>query len=154
MSARHTDRGETIGDRCQQAGTLPDIDPGLTGGDYLPVMLGDGRGSHDKIGLHRHVGSMTDPGIGACSVQRRQHRARLEIGPGDLVTALDIADPESAVVPMDMPLSNLLEVFTSHHVAVLTVVESQGSRHIVGLVEQRDLLRTLRLMDRESTAKE
>jgi CBS-domain-containing membrane protein len=72
----------------------------------------------------------------------------------DLVTALDIADPESAVVPMDMPLSNLLEVFTSHHVAVLTVVESQDSRHIVGLVEQRDLLRTLRLMDRESTAKE
>ena len=71
----------------------------------------------------------------------------------DLVTALDIADPESAVVPMDLPLSDLLNVFTSHHVGVLTVVESQGSRHIVGLVEQRDLLRTLRLMKRENTTK-
>ena len=72
----------------------------------------------------------------------------------DLVTALDIADPESAVVPMDMPLSDLLNVFTSHHVGVLTVVESHGSRHIVGLVEQRDLLRTLRLMDRENATNE
>jgi CBS domain-containing protein len=71
----------------------------------------------------------------------------------DLVTALDVADPESAVVPMDMPLSDLLDVFTGHHVGVLPVVERQGSRHIVGLVEQRDLLRTLRLMDRENTTK-
>ena len=61
----------------------------------------------------------------------------------DLVTALDIAEFESTTVPMDLPLPQLLEVFTSHHVGVLPVVESAGSRHIVGLVEQRDLLRML-----------
>jgi len=62
-----------------------------------------------------------------------------------LVTAVDLADPQSAVVPMEISLPELLNVFTSHNVAVLPVVEQEGSKHIVGIVEQRDLLRALHL---------
>ncbi len=61
----------------------------------------------------------------------------------ELVTAIDLADPNSAVVEMEMPLTDLLEVFTNHNVAVLPVVEHRESKRIVGIVEQRDLLRAV-----------
>lgn len=61
----------------------------------------------------------------------------------DLVTAVDLADPDSPVVSMDMPLEELLEVFTSHNVGVLPVGQRDQASRIVGLVEQRDLLRAL-----------
>ena len=60
-----------------------------------------------------------------------------------LVTAVDLADPDSGVVPLDMKLADLLELFTSKNVAVLPVVERRESNRIVGIVEQRDLLRAL-----------
>ena len=60
-----------------------------------------------------------------------------------LVTAVDLADPDSAVVPMDMKLGDLLKLFTSKNVAVLPVAERRESNRIVGIVEQRDLLRAL-----------
>ncbi|UCE58983.1 MAG: CBS domain-containing protein [Phycisphaerales bacterium] len=63
----------------------------------------------------------------------------------ELVTAVDLADPYSAVVSMDLPLPELLDVFTKQNVAVLPVVEQTGSKRIIGLVEQRDLLRALHL---------
>jgi CBS domain-containing protein len=53
---------------------------------------------------------------------------------------LDFANAESEVVPMDMPLTDLLDAFQRENVAVLPVVDAKGSRRIVGLVEQRDLL--------------
>ena len=49
------------------------------------------------------------------------------------------------MVPMEMPLAELLEVFTEQNVGVLPVAEKAGSDHIVGIVDQRDLLRTLHL---------
>jgi CBS domain-containing protein len=61
----------------------------------------------------------------------------------ELVTAIDLADPNSVVVPMDMGLAELLEVFTHQNVAVLPVVEKSDSKRIVGIVEQRDLLRAV-----------
>ena len=61
----------------------------------------------------------------------------------ELVTAIDLADPNSAVVETDMPLTNLLDVFTRQNVAVLPVVEQRGGKRIVGIVEQRDLLRAV-----------
>ncbi|MFQ5590621.1 MAG: CBS domain-containing protein [Phycisphaerae bacterium] len=61
-----------------------------------------------------------------------------------LVAAIDLADPNSAMVEMDMPLTNLLEVFHSQNVAVLPVVDQRGSKRIVGIVDQRDLLRAVR----------
>ena len=63
----------------------------------------------------------------------------------ELVTAVDLADPDSAIVPMDMPLNALLDEFTSHNVAVLPVTDRPDSRQVVGMVEQRDLLRTLHI---------
>ena len=62
-----------------------------------------------------------------------------------LVTAVDLVDSAPIVVPMDMPLDELLKVFTDRNVGVLPVVESADDRHIVGVVEQRDLLRALHL---------
>lgn len=61
----------------------------------------------------------------------------------DLITALDLADPDSAVVQIDMPLSKLLEAFTRENVGVLAAVDNTDGRRVVGLVEQRDLLRLL-----------
>lgn len=60
-----------------------------------------------------------------------------------LVTAIDLADPDSTVVPADMRLSELLNVFTTENVGVLPVVERAQDRHVVGIVEQRDLFRAL-----------
>jgi CBS-domain-containing membrane protein len=54
-----------------------------------------------------------------------------------------MADEASPVVPMDMPLRQLLDVFRDQNVGVLPVADQAGSRRIVGVVEQRDLLRTL-----------
>jgi CBS-domain-containing membrane protein len=61
----------------------------------------------------------------------------------ELVTAVDLADPVSLVVPMDMPLQELLEAFHTQNVAVLPVGDQSHSNRVVGLVEQRDLLRAL-----------
>ena len=61
----------------------------------------------------------------------------------DLITAVDLADPDSSVVPIDMPLTDLLEAFTRENVGVLAAVDHTDGRRVVGLVEQRDLLRLL-----------
>ncbi len=62
-----------------------------------------------------------------------------------LVTAVDLADADSVTVAADLPLTELLGLFNQHGVAVLPVVEQSERRRIVGLVEQRDLLRALHL---------
>lgn len=61
----------------------------------------------------------------------------------NLVTALDLANPTSPSVTLDVPLETLLEVFREADVGSLAVVESEGTRRVVGVVEQRDLLRAL-----------
>lgn len=61
----------------------------------------------------------------------------------DLVTAIDLAAADSTVVPLSMSLEELVDVFRHHNVAVLPVVESLESKRVVGLVEQRDLLRAV-----------
>ncbi|MCH7812603.1 MAG: CBS domain-containing protein [Planctomycetes bacterium] len=63
----------------------------------------------------------------------------------ELVTAADLADTDTPLVPMDMPLPELLEVFTRQNVGVLPVGDTAADRHVVGVVEQRDLLRALHL---------
>ncbi len=62
-----------------------------------------------------------------------------------LVTAVDLADPDSRPVPADMPLPDLLDQFTQQNVSALPVVEQGDTKRIVGLVEQRDLLKALHL---------
>ena len=64
----------------------------------------------------------------------------------DLVTAIDLADQASPLVPMDLPLRELLDVFRDQNVGVLAVAEGgepPGADRVAGLVEQRDLLRVL-----------
>lgn len=67
----------------------------------------------------------------------------------ELVTALDLANPDFTVVTPDTPLRDLLEAFADENVGVLPVVESADHRRFRGLVEQRDLLRALHLQERE-----
>lgn len=62
----------------------------------------------------------------------------------DLVTAVDMADPNARVVHMDMPLPELLDAFREEDtLGALPVVAKAGARRLLGVVEQRDLLRAL-----------
>ena len=69
---------------------------------------------------------------------------------GGLVTALDLANPDSPTVGGDASLDELLELFRSRDLGCVPVVEAAGSRKVVGLVEQRDLLRALHLSREEA----
>ena len=62
----------------------------------------------------------------------------------DLLTAVDMADPNVRAVPMEMPIRELLDAFQEEGtVGALPVVAKAGSRRLLGVVEQRDLLRAL-----------
>lgn len=66
----------------------------------------------------------------------------------DLVTAVDLTDSDSRTVPPDMSLQDLLDVFSHENVGVLPVAEDADRKRVVGVVEQRDLLRALHLPPR------
>ncbi|MCH7526734.1 MAG: CBS domain-containing protein [Planctomycetes bacterium] len=61
----------------------------------------------------------------------------------DLVTAVDLAAADTPTVSAEATLEELLEVFEESGAASLAVTESGISRRVIGLVEQRDLLRAL-----------
>jgi CBS domain-containing protein len=61
----------------------------------------------------------------------------------DLVTAVDLAAPDD-MVPADMPLEELMAEFDRRDVGALVVVQSRADRRVLGMVEQRDLLRAVR----------
>ncbi len=61
----------------------------------------------------------------------------------ELVTAADLSDAASPTVRADLPLQELLEVFHKTDFGSLAVVEAADTGRVVGLVEQRDLLRAL-----------
>ena len=61
----------------------------------------------------------------------------------DLVTAVDLASPNPRRVPVDMPLTEALTIFREADVGSIPVVDRADSRRVVGIVEQRDLLRAL-----------
>ncbi len=60
-----------------------------------------------------------------------------------LVTAIDLADPSRAVVPIDIPLNDLMEIFSTENAEVLAVIESDERKRVVGIVEQRDVLKAI-----------
>jgi Kef-type K+ transport system membrane component KefB/CBS domain-containing protein len=60
-----------------------------------------------------------------------------------LVAAYDLADPETPSVSMDTPLDDVLEIFTAHNVGTLPVTEAGESLRVVGIIEQRDVLKAL-----------
>ncbi|MCP4591431.1 MAG: CBS domain-containing protein [bacterium] len=72
----------------------------------------------------------------------------------DLLTAVDMADPDSRVVTLDTPLEDLLNIFREEDtLGSLPVVAGEGSRHLLGTVEQRDLLRALHLTRADAAPK-
>lgn len=67
-----------------------------------------------------------------------------------LVTAVDLADPDAQAVTAGMPLAEAMRVFQAGDVGSLPVIESEDSRRVVGILEQRDLLRAVhRTRDQE-----
>ncbi len=63
----------------------------------------------------------------------------------NLITAIDLADSATTVVPSHMLISELFEVFHRENSSLLPVVEQTGSKRVIGVVEQRDVLRVLPL---------
>ncbi|MBN1345615.1 MAG: CBS domain-containing protein [Phycisphaerae bacterium] len=62
----------------------------------------------------------------------------------DLITAYDLANPEIPLVTVDQDLDELFELFHGgEHYETLPVVDARGSRKVVGIVEQRDLLHAM-----------
>jgi len=62
-----------------------------------------------------------------------------------LMTAADIADQSAKPVPADMPLNEVLAMFQRLNLGSQPVVDSEGSRHVIGIIEQRDVLRAAHL---------
>jgi Kef-type K+ transport system membrane component KefB len=62
----------------------------------------------------------------------------------ELVTAIDLIDPSIPPVGSDESLKTVLELFATHtEVGSLAVVESKNRSHVIGVVEQRDVLRAM-----------
>ncbi|MFQ5424781.1 MAG: CBS domain-containing protein [Phycisphaerae bacterium] len=61
----------------------------------------------------------------------------------ELVTAVDLASSDTRAVPVDMDLGDALDIFRQCNIGSLPVVDAPESRRLVGVVEQRDLLRAL-----------
>jgi CBS domain-containing protein len=68
-----------------------------------------------------------------------------------LITAADLADSTMPTAHVNQSLEELLEVFRDKHVSAMPVTESSDSLVVIGIVEQRDLLRALHVtMEKES----
>ncbi len=63
----------------------------------------------------------------------------------NLITAVDMANPDIPLVTTDQNLDSLFEQFSSGHFETLPVVGGAGSRKVLGIVEQRDLLHAMHL---------
>jgi len=61
----------------------------------------------------------------------------------DLITAIDLANPDIPLVTTDHALTDLLDLFSGGHYETLPVVDRVGSRKVLGIVEQRDLLHAM-----------
>lgn len=62
----------------------------------------------------------------------------------NLVTAANLADKDTPVVTPETELDELLQLFHKHGLGELAVVENSATNRLIGLVEQRDLVRHLR----------
>ncbi|MCA9245064.1 MAG: CBS domain-containing protein [Phycisphaerales bacterium] len=61
-----------------------------------------------------------------------------------LVTAADLCNASRPVAPIEMPLDEALRAFQKNDGNAMTVVDDTDSRRVLGIVEQRDLLRAMR----------
>jgi len=60
-----------------------------------------------------------------------------------LVTAADLVSDDTPMLPADTPLDESVEAFQSVEATALPVSASEQSRQVIGIVEQRDVLRAL-----------
>ena len=60
-------------------------------------------------------------------------------------TAYDMANTAPPVILADQPLRQVLDVFHQRDVGSLPVIENEESRRLLGVVEQRDVLRALHI---------
>lgn len=60
-----------------------------------------------------------------------------------LVNAGSLADHGTPTVTPETDLSDLLEIFHQHNISEIAVIENPVSKRLIGLIEQRDLLRAL-----------
>jgi len=60
-----------------------------------------------------------------------------------MVTASILADTETPCVPPDIRLPDLLELFHKYNLGEIAVVEDMIHKRLIGIIEQRDLLRII-----------
>ena len=70
-----------------------------------------------------------------------------------LMTAADIANPAGQLITADMPLDKVLTIFQSQNIGSLPVVESPASARVIGIIEQRDVLRATHITRAQSKPK-
>ena len=58
----------------------------------------------------------------------------------ELVTAHDLCGQSAAITKQDVPLDELFKTFQTSDIGCLAVVDNETQRHVIGIVEQRDLL--------------
>ncbi len=69
-----------------------------------------------------------------------------------LITATDLADPGLPTAYVDQPLEELIEIFRRVDVGAIPVVEAEDSQTVVGIIEERDVLRTLHVAAHDRSA--
>ncbi len=62
----------------------------------------------------------------------------------NLLTAADLAATDTGAIEASMPLRELLDEFQRREIGWLPIVEGSGSRKLLGIVEQRDVLAAAR----------
>ena len=62
-----------------------------------------------------------------------------------MLTAYDMANTAPPLAYADQPLDELLNLFHKHDVGSLPVLENPESRRLLGVIEQRDVLRALHI---------
>ncbi len=60
-----------------------------------------------------------------------------------MLTAYDMANTAPPIALADQPLKEILDLFHEHDDASLPVIENRESRRLLGVIEQRDVLRAL-----------
>lgn len=64
-----------------------------------------------------------------------------------MLTAYDMANTAPPIALADQPLKEILDLFHEHDVGSLPVIENRESRRLLGVIEQRDVLRALHVHD-------
>lgn len=102
---------------------------------------------------HNHFPVVEEDGRYAGMIHYSDLRNMLyEPGLRELVTAVDLARESALWVSLDTPIEKLLDTFKDRDFGSLAVLDDAENRQVVGLVEQRDLLVTIRQRQHQGRA--